>query len=1140
MKKLVKIFSATVLALGVIGFAACGAKDYTHTYDSDWTRDETYHWHKATCSHAEEVSDKNVHADGNGDYKCDTCAYDMRTRYTVTFDANGGVLGEGQASMTVKDGDAYGSLPTPTRAGYTFNGWYTQTTGGIKMQATEAVMGSHTLYAQWTANAYTLTLNANGGVLDSTNAEVTVGVAYGTLPTPTREGYTFDGWYTQEIGGTKVDATTTVSATGDHTLYAHWIANAYTLMLNANGGTVSVSTVTVYYKGTYDALPTPTQTGYTFLGWYTQETGGTKVDDTTRVTTAADHTLYAQWISGTVTTCVVYYDANGGTVGTESATVTIGASYGRLPTPTREGYTFDGWYTQATGGTKIEATTTVTSVTAHTLYARWTAASYTLSYNANGGTVGTTSATVTYGGTYGRLPTPTREGYTFNGWYTQATGGTKIEAATTVTATADHTLYAQWTANSFTVTLNANGGTVSVSTITVYYDSTYGTLPTPTRDNYTFNGWFTAATGGSQITSTTTVKLTGAQQLYAQWTVGSSSGDGGDSGDSGDTDVPAGSDLDLTFPTASEEAEEATPTAVSQTQLINTLNATPYRSAVSNTDSGLTEANAVGADERAFSRILYPVPIGGSDYKYYNVNDYGVSPSNTSSNTRDLNNLITSLSAVEGAKVLVFEAGTYYFSGTINISNMEHVYLAGNNTNFVYTSWCTAIKISSSNNIHLNGISIDFDPSPVVAGTIVSKTTNTVTIQLDSEFSLTSAMYNNGTINYGSYMEYTTDSSGTYYPLATGNLRYNSTGDGQKMITGGSYVASSNQLTLTFASSLSSTASSGRRVSVAFTMYEHPCVSVSGGEGFYMEGCNIYTAAGMGIHLASVKNTYLNRTNIMLNSSSTRLMTVTADGIHAKDCLGDLQVTGSIFESSHDDAMNIGSLYKTVNSYNMRTVTCTTSSGSEHYPIQAGDVIEIYNPADFTLFGEYTVQSVTVAVNSYTLTLNRSITSDITGYLVGNVTRSPKVKVNDCIIRNKRNRGILLQTRNSDISGNTFQNILHGVIQVHSVLDTFSEALVPRDVTITNNKFINNGCSSTTADVHIFATGQSGAATGVIKNVTISNNYFYAGATRAVYCQSAADSTIANNLMKSMGNSSTPVYTTYSTNVSVTNNIVLS
>ena len=141
----------------------------------------------------------------------------------------------------------------------------------------------------------------------------------------------------------------------------------------------------------------------------------------------------------------------------------------------------------------------------------------TVTFNANGGSVGTNTKTVYYDETYGDLPTATRTGYTFAGWYTSSTGGTRVTNTSTVTNSNAHTLYAHWTANQYTVTLNANGGSVSTSTITVTYDSTYGTLPNPSRSNYDFLGWYTATSGGTQVKSSTVVKITANQTLYAQW-----------------------------------------------------------------------------------------------------------------------------------------------------------------------------------------------------------------------------------------------------------------------------------------------------------------------------------------------------------------------------------------------------------------------------------------------------------------------------------------------------------------------------------------------------------------------------------------------------------------------------------------------
>lgn len=142
---------------------------------------------------------------------------------------------------------------------------------------------------------YPVTFNPNGGTVSTKSKNVTIGKTYGTLPTPTRTGYEFDGWYTQETGGTKVTATTSVGTDPPTTLYAHWIDKKYTVTLDANGGTVSMASRTATYGSKYPALPAPTREGYTFDGWYTQKTGGTKVDDNTTVTTAANHTLYAHW-----------------------------------------------------------------------------------------------------------------------------------------------------------------------------------------------------------------------------------------------------------------------------------------------------------------------------------------------------------------------------------------------------------------------------------------------------------------------------------------------------------------------------------------------------------------------------------------------------------------------------------------------------------------------------------------------------------------------------------------------------------------------------------------------------------------------------------------------------------------------------
>lgn len=146
--------------------------------------------------------------------------------------------------------------------------------------------------------------------------------------------------------------------------------------------------------------------------------------------------------------------------------------------------------------------------------------SYTLRFDANGGTVGPISKLVTNGQEYGNLPVPSRNGYNFLGWFTSASGGTQITSDTTVDLTSDQTLYAHWSyaSTTYTVTFSPNGGLVGITSKTVTNGEMYGDLPTPTRSNYTFDGWFTSASDGTQVTSSTTVSLTSDQTLYAHWT----------------------------------------------------------------------------------------------------------------------------------------------------------------------------------------------------------------------------------------------------------------------------------------------------------------------------------------------------------------------------------------------------------------------------------------------------------------------------------------------------------------------------------------------------------------------------------------------------------------------------------------------
>lgn len=149
---------------------------------------------------------------------------------------------------------------------------------------------------------------------------------------------------------------------------------------------------------------------------------------------------------------------------------------------------------------------------------------YTVNLDANGGSIAQATASVTFGQPYGTLPEPEREHYTFAGWYTEADEGQLITADSLFEELNDITLYAHWTLNTFNISLNANGGSVSQNAVEVIYGTEIGTLPIPTRNYYTFDGWYTAASGGSRYTESTVFETYNDIMLYAHWTLKPTSG----------------------------------------------------------------------------------------------------------------------------------------------------------------------------------------------------------------------------------------------------------------------------------------------------------------------------------------------------------------------------------------------------------------------------------------------------------------------------------------------------------------------------------------------------------------------------------------------------------------------------------------
>ena len=425
--------------------------------------------------------------------------------YTITFDARGGTVDPASAK-TVKG--KLSALPTPERSGeYEFAGWFLDVScSGSKLTVDYKYSSNGTIYAKWDGPAlpiveeYTVTFNAGLGVYSGAATQKTVDHKLTSLTDPTPpENHRFLGWFTAETGGNRV--TTSYPFNGDNenvTLYARY-AQEFVIAFDAGAGTVSETSRLTYEGKLVDALPIPkAPTGYSFIGWYTQAEGGTRVSTATEF--SASGTIYAQYEA---IEYKVAFDANGGTLAEGTTTVTtVGGKIPALPddpTPP-EKHRFLGWFTAQTGGNRVTTAFPFSGAqTEITLYAHY-AREYLVTFNAGAGTVSETSRLTYEGVIKDALPTPTAPtGYEFEGWYTAADGGDRV--GTAYTFTDDTTIYAHYKLVEYIITFDARDGSFAEEVAPVMtVDCLLTTLPTPTPPtaNHVFLGWF-ADDGDQQI-----------------------------------------------------------------------------------------------------------------------------------------------------------------------------------------------------------------------------------------------------------------------------------------------------------------------------------------------------------------------------------------------------------------------------------------------------------------------------------------------------------------------------------------------------------------------------------------------------------------------------------------------------------------
>jgi uncharacterized repeat protein (TIGR02543 family) len=310
--------------------------------------------------------------------------------------------------------------------------------------------------------------------------------------TPSRNGYTFDGWYEQSnLSGSSFNFLGPVNA--NKTLYAKWILNNYGITYSMNGGTNNPNNpTTLTIETAAITLQDPSKPGSRFLGWYDNAGFAGSPITTIPANQTETYQFYAKWLDPVT----VSFNSNGGTA-VASVTNLPGEVLTQPTNPTRNGYTFQGWFADS-GFTTPYVFTTIPNQS-KIIYAKWSALNFTITFETNGGSTiapinRDTDQTLS-------LPTaPTKVGHAFDGWYTNQALTNRL----TVSKMPPNnlTLYAKWNVNIHRLEWTINDSTYSSE---VAYDATLSSvLPTPTKYQHEFLGW---SSDGEEIINLTTFKM---------------------------------------------------------------------------------------------------------------------------------------------------------------------------------------------------------------------------------------------------------------------------------------------------------------------------------------------------------------------------------------------------------------------------------------------------------------------------------------------------------------------------------------------------------------------------------------------------------------------------------------------------------
>ena len=430
--------------------------------------------------------------------------------YQVTFNTDGG---SSVPPQTVRHDECAERPADPTKEWYEFQDWYSDAKLTTIYNFDTPVKQDLTLYAKWTPISCVVNFIVNGGTdVPSTTAPYNTKISAPDQPTKTH--YTFGGWYKDVACTQQWDFANDVVKSNPLLLYAKWNPLSYTVKFDTQGADSPTPTdQTVEYKNKVQEPTKPTKSGYHFDGWWTTPTADAGTEWFFDTSVVEDNmTLYAKW--NLTPTYVVTFNSNGGSKVDDQHV--IEGEYAEKPTdPTKDFMDFSGWFSDE-ALTKLFDFDTVPIMSNTTLYAKWTPVTCTVNFESNGGT-SVDSVSKPFGSLIPEPAQPTKDFYTFSGWYKDAACTDEWNFSVDVISALTMTLYAKWTGVDCTVSFDTVGGSV-IGDVTVPYGELLKEPEKPTKEHFDFSGWFTDSSYSDKWDFSKDKVEQTAMTLYAKWT----------------------------------------------------------------------------------------------------------------------------------------------------------------------------------------------------------------------------------------------------------------------------------------------------------------------------------------------------------------------------------------------------------------------------------------------------------------------------------------------------------------------------------------------------------------------------------------------------------------------------------------------